>query len=259
MLRSLPVRSSRSSRPRPPTGSTNCSSCSGGAWRSAASRPTLDAPITIAPSDIEASWTLLPPGEQRLRRSHRRRPRVGRPLTGPASDIYLAMWNRLPLDRVDDRGRPRRCGGVPRIAPGAVTRPGGQSAPRARRTSGSASRSGRRATPRCASRNVDSVISENTHRVVTAGSKLPSSTIVRRRRGRRTHARACLADRPTSNATRRAARRRTGWRPRARRATTRRVHAAGRSTRLRPPGRRAPSRSATHPEAWSPCRWRRTA
>ncbi len=66
--------------------------------------PTLDAPITIAPSDIEASWTLLPPGEPGFAEVTDDESGSVARLTGTASDIYLALWNRLPLDRVTIEG-----------------------------------------------------------------------------------------------------------------------------------------------------------
>jgi uncharacterized protein (TIGR03083 family) len=66
--------------------------------------PVLDAPVTIAPTDADATWTVLPPGE----RGHAEvvdddRGSVAR-LVGSASDLFLALWNRLPLERLTIEG-----------------------------------------------------------------------------------------------------------------------------------------------------------
>ena len=66
--------------------------------------PTLTAPITIAPSDVDASWTLLPPGERGVAEIADDNSGAVARLTGTASDIYLALWNRVPADRISISG-----------------------------------------------------------------------------------------------------------------------------------------------------------
>jgi uncharacterized protein (TIGR03083 family) len=66
--------------------------------------PTLTAPITIAPSDIDVSWTVLPPGEAGYADVTDDPTGSVATLSGSASDVYFAMWNRLPYDRVDVSG-----------------------------------------------------------------------------------------------------------------------------------------------------------
>jgi hypothetical protein len=66
--------------------------------------PTLTAPITISPSDIDASWTVLPPGEGGYAEVTDDSTGSVATLSGPASDIYFAMWNRLPYDRITVTG-----------------------------------------------------------------------------------------------------------------------------------------------------------
>jgi uncharacterized protein (TIGR03083 family) len=66
--------------------------------------PTLTAPITISPSDIDASWTVLPPREGGYAEVTDDTTGSVATLSGPASDIYFAMWNRLPYDRVTVTG-----------------------------------------------------------------------------------------------------------------------------------------------------------
>jgi uncharacterized protein (TIGR03083 family) len=66
--------------------------------------PTLTAPITISPSDIDVSWTVLPPLEGGYAEVTDDTTGSVATLSGPASDIYFAMWNRLPYDRVTVTG-----------------------------------------------------------------------------------------------------------------------------------------------------------
>lgn len=62
--------------------------------------PTLSAPITIAPSDVDVSWTLLPPGEAGYAELAGDSAGSVATLGGRANDIYFAMWNRLPHERI---------------------------------------------------------------------------------------------------------------------------------------------------------------
>jgi uncharacterized protein (TIGR03083 family) len=66
--------------------------------------PTLTAPITISPSDIDVSWTVLPPGDRGYAEVTDDATGSVATLRGPARDIYFAMWNRLPYDRITVTG-----------------------------------------------------------------------------------------------------------------------------------------------------------
>ena len=66
--------------------------------------PTVTAPITIAPSDIDVSWTLRPSGDAGYPEVTADTTGSIATLSGPASDIYFAMWNRLPHDRITVAG-----------------------------------------------------------------------------------------------------------------------------------------------------------
>ena len=66
--------------------------------------PTLTAPITVAATDADASWTLLPPGEGGYAAvTDDGRDAVAN-LSGTASDLFLALWNRLPTERLTITG-----------------------------------------------------------------------------------------------------------------------------------------------------------
>ena len=66
--------------------------------------PTVTAPLTIAPSDIDVSWTLRPPGDAAYAEVTADPTGSVATLGGRASDIYFAMWNRLPHDRITVTG-----------------------------------------------------------------------------------------------------------------------------------------------------------
>lgn len=65
---------------------------------------TLTAPITVAPSDVDASWTLLPPGEHGYAMVTADDHGAVARLAGTASDLYLALWKRLPVERLTISG-----------------------------------------------------------------------------------------------------------------------------------------------------------
>lgn len=62
--------------------------------------PSLAAPITIAPTDVAASWTVRPPGEAGDAETTDDATGSVATLSGPASDVFFALWNRLPHDRI---------------------------------------------------------------------------------------------------------------------------------------------------------------
>ena len=62
--------------------------------------PTVTAPLTIAPDDVDVSWTVLPPADAGAAAVTDDRSGSVATLTGAASDLFFAMWNRLPHDRV---------------------------------------------------------------------------------------------------------------------------------------------------------------
>jgi hypothetical protein len=66
--------------------------------------PTVTAPITIAPSDTDVSWTLRPSGDATYPEVTADPTGSVATLGGPASDVYFAMWNRLPHDRITVTG-----------------------------------------------------------------------------------------------------------------------------------------------------------
>lgn len=66
--------------------------------------PDLTAPIAIAPTDIDASWTLHPPVDGGPATVTRGENEAVATLSGTASDLYLALWKRLPVERLTISG-----------------------------------------------------------------------------------------------------------------------------------------------------------
>jgi uncharacterized protein (TIGR03083 family) len=69
----------------------------------------LAAPITIAPTDADQSWTIDPPAAEgaAVVVSDGTRGDAAASLEGPASDILLALWKRVPADRIAVTGDTR--------------------------------------------------------------------------------------------------------------------------------------------------------
>jgi len=66
--------------------------------------PDLTAPLAIAPTDLTESWTVHPPDDSGSARVVRGDSGAAATVSGPAADLFLALWKRLPPERLTIAG-----------------------------------------------------------------------------------------------------------------------------------------------------------
>ncbi len=66
--------------------------------------PDLTAPLAIAPTDSEESWTVHPPDDKGWAPVARGDSGAAATLSGRSSDLFLALWKRLPPERLTISG-----------------------------------------------------------------------------------------------------------------------------------------------------------